>query len=188
MILERPHRTAVVISRRAGVIVSSPDRAPVLIQRSQQSIVINRTRSAPVVNRVHRPVVINGGNQGPEGIQGIPGGTAGQILQAIAGVDLGGHRAIFIDEGLAFYADADMASAERVAGITLGAAADSELANYQTAGEITEPSWNWNEGPVFLGLNGLLTQTPPSTGAIIELGVALNATRLLVRIQRPIFL
>ncbi|MGH8429357.1 MAG: hypothetical protein ACREUF_03040, partial [Solimonas sp.] len=84
----------------------------------------------------------------------------------------------------------DPANADSVLGLTVYAQATPGLdALIQTAGEMTDPAWSWapNE-PVFLGSGETpLTQTPPATGAIVELGPALTATSLLIRIQRAIF-
>lgn len=185
-------QVSVVAVESLSVVLGEAGQPPIVIapvERSEVAAVVELTQ---LVEHTERPVVhVAGGNQGPagaQGLQGIPGATAGQILQAVAGATLGGHRAIFIDAGRAQYADSAAPSAERVAGITLGAAAEDAVVNYQTAGAITEPSWNWNEGPVFLGANGMLTQTPPSSGAVVELGVALAPTTIIVRIGPAVFL
>ena len=74
-------------------------------------------------------------------------------------------------------------------GITTGAAAAGDAINVQASGEMTEVSWNWTPGlPVFLGTNGLLTQTPPVSGFQLVLGVAISPTKLAINIKQPIVL
>ena len=115
-----------------------------------------------------------------------PGAT--QAITLVAGEALGGHRAVYVaGDGSARHASASLpATAAALAGITTGAATVGEAVAVQTAGRIVEPSWAWTPGPVYLGASGLLTQTPPAMGAVKEIGVALAATELLIRIQPEI--
>ncbi|MDP2786260.1 MAG: hypothetical protein Q8O38_16955 [Sulfurimicrobium sp.] len=129
--------------------------------------------------------------QGPPGPQGIPGPTGGSALQYLAGIALGGHRMVVLDDaGLAIYADKSIpAHAGKVLGMTTGAANPGELATIQTGGEMTEPSWSWllNQ-PIYLGANGLLTQTPPVTGISLIVGFPITATKVFISIKQLIFL
>lgn len=129
------------------------------------------------------------GAQGPPGAQG-PSGALAQSLQYPAGEALGGSRAVYLaGDGSFWYADNQDASAIAVAGITSGAVSLGETATAQYAGEMVEPSWSWTpEQPVYLGASGQLTQTPPPSGTVVELGVALTATKMLVRIQISLLL
>jgi hypothetical protein len=125
---------------------------------------------------------------GIKGDTGQDGSSLAATFTRIAGETLGGHRLVWINNNQAFYASADEVSAELVSGITTGAVSSGALATIQSSGEIEEPSWSWAEGVVYLGLNGQLTQTPPTTHVNTEIGVALAATKLLVRVQRAIYL
>lgn len=42
--------------------------------------------------------------------------------------------------------------------------------------------------PIFLGTNGGLTQSAPTTGFLLQVGVAITSTKMLVSIDDPIFL
>jgi hypothetical protein len=54
---------------------------------------------------------------------------------------------------------------------------------------IDEPSWNWEpQGLLFLGSNGLLTQTAPTSGMLFCLGFAVTETRAFIRPRDPIIL
>ena len=100
-----------------------------------------------------------------------------------------GHRIVCLNStGQAVYADKDfLATVQQVLGLTTGAALSGTSATLIPAGEITEPSWSLEPSmPVYLGNNGLLTQAVPATGAILQVGVALAATRLLIDMKMPI--
>ena len=109
-------------------------------------------------------------------------------VDKIAGEILGGNRAVRIDTatGKAVYADnTDTNTAEDVIGITRGAAILNATVTITLFGEMTEGSWAWTPGGIiYLSTTGQLTQTPPVSGALIELGVAETATSILIRIQR----
>lgn len=110
-----------------------------------------------------------------------------------AGADLGGHRAVYLDssELLQYATNADPALGERVLGITSGAIANGATGVVLRTGEITEPSWNWTLGlPIFLGVNGQLTQTRPTTSGSFVLQVAfpIAPTKVFVDIKQAIFI
>jgi hypothetical protein len=74
-------------------------------------------------------------------------------------------------------------------GISVTAAAPAALVRVQHIGEIEDGSWSWTPGaPVFCGPLGTLTQVMPSTDYALVVGEAVTASRLVVRIQGPIFL
>lgn len=117
------------------------------------------------------------------------GGSLGLAFEATAGEAIGGHRAVILDaDGLAFYASQDdpthMGS---VAGVSQGAVVLNDAVSIMAKGRLIEPTWAWTPYlPIFLGLNGLLTQTPPVTGFLLVLGSALDATTMLVNPSSPI--
>jgi hypothetical protein len=121
---------------------------------------------------------------GPQGPAGEP---ANSFITVTAGESVGGHRAICLKSGLAMHANADsLPDAEAVIGITLSAAPLSGSLQVQRQGIITEPTWAWSAGPVFLAGAGLLTQAAPSAGVLLQVGTALSPTQLDVRIGTPI--
>lgn len=116
--------------------------------------------------------------------QPYSGGSGETTVNITAGENLGGHRAV-LATGL--YADSGALSTALVIGITTSATAIGETAALRVSGEVTEVSWNWDVSkPVYLGLTGLLTQTVPTTGVIVEIGKPTAATKLLIEIQQPI--
>lgn len=136
-------------------------------------------------------VLLEASRQGPPGPPGAPGQGGVSYVTFTASGALGGHRAVRASfANRAVYADHDdVASASSVLGITLGAADDGTQVNVAASGEIIEPSWAWVvDKPIFVGVNGVLTQTPPPTGFLLVVGVATSATSMLVSIKQPIVL
>lgn len=85
------------------------------------------------------------------------------------------------------YADKDIPEhAGLVFGVTKGASSTGEMAHVQIHGMMTEPSWNWTPGPVFLGNNGMLTQDLPTTGFTLQVGSATSPQTLFINIQTPV--
>lgn len=130
---------------------------------------------------------------GLQGLQGPPGATviSGAILPKTAGENLGGNRVVIIStDGKAYYADrTNPEHTHKVLGITTGAVNIGESASIQTFGEMTEGSWNWDvTKPLFVGTNGLMTQTAPSSGFVLEIGVPLTPTSIFIDIGKPIIL
>lgn len=125
-------------------------------------------------------LVGRGGLPGTPGPKGDPGFSGLQTIQRLASTPLGGHRAVKIEGGSALYASNDEMSAPLVVGLTLGAVLAGDFAQILFHGEVDEPTWSWNPGPIFLGLEGQLTQTPPLSGHLIQVGTALSATTLII--------
>ena len=124
----------------------------------------------------------------PQGPAGPPGtGT----FQKIAGENLGGHRVVTSDaSGNAVYASAsEVAHANRILGITIGAALSGGTADIMAEGAMDMAGWTWNTTlPVFLGENGNMTQSPPTSGFICIVGFPQTPTKLYVRISQSIIL
>ncbi|HRO02418.1 MAG TPA: hypothetical protein PLS69_02285 [Terricaulis sp.] len=131
--------------------------------------------------------IVNGGARGPAGPAGAPGGAS---FARIASVALGGHRVVraLPNDEVAYASSADPTHADLIIGITTGAANESEEISVAAGGEITEGSWTWTPGPVFCGVNGVLTQTPPASGFIRQIGTADAPDRLIIDLRPPIYL
>ena len=118
-----------------------------------------------------------------------PPGISGGLITKIAGADLSALRGVRADaDGKAVYCDAaDAADADSAIGITQTAAAAGGAVTVVANGRMTDANWDWTPGrPVFLGSNGALTQTAPTTGFVQQLGVADSAISMIVGIQKAI--
>lgn len=106
-------------------------------------------------------------------------------LSLVAGTNISALRAVTTNgSGEAVYASNDTLSNAQVVGLTVNAANSGNNVTIKTNGVITDASWNWTKGTVYLGTNGQLTQTAPSGGAVIvHVGKALTATKLQVDID-----
>jgi hypothetical protein len=102
-----------------------------------------------------------------------------------------GHRAMCgTGDGHVRYASsADVADANAVIGISLHAADAGAMVSIQYAGTLVEPTWNWlPQLPIFCGVAGVLTQTPPAAGFCLILGVATAPTAIAVSIKQPVII
>ena len=125
--------------------------------------------------------------------QGLQGAAGISTLSLIAAANLSGHRLCRADlTGKAEYSDNTvLIDAGMTIGVTTGAALIGALATLQTFGEMSDVSFSFTPGAaIYVGTNGMLTQTPPSGGAAFSqiIGVAITATSLFLNIQLPIIL
>jgi hypothetical protein len=132
-------------------------------------------------------VMLYNGLPGPRGLPG-PQGTAIVVSSYSAGEILSGHRAVRVGaDGKAYYASsASPEQAGFVVGVTVGAASMGAPVQVQAFGELTEPSWDWVPGPVWLGADGQLTQTPVLSGLLQRMGTAVSATTLFIDVDEAI--
>ena len=126
---------------------------------------------------------------GPQGPPGEPGDLI--ATDHLAGEALGGNRGVIVgNDNKIYYADqSNLTHFNRVLGITTGAAVQDDPASVRVGGIMAEPSWTWDlDKFIYLGINGLLTQTPPGTGFLLEMGWPINPTSMMVDIKLPLFL
>lgn len=131
---------------------------------------------------------------GPPGPPGEDGKSGALAFSYLAAVPISGHRLVMLNrDGRLVYASAgELAHADRVLGVTTAAAAAGDSVVVQRAGELTEPSWSWEvDLPIYLGLDGALTQEPPATPASkfsLVVGVPVTPTTVFFNIGFPIAL
>lgn len=140
------------------ILTDQPTRDVIVTQNAIPQIQIQTCAQGPV---------------GPRGEQGLPGASGSQ--QLVAAMDLGGHRVIAIDSsGQAIYADNRDTTAYRVQGISSTAAVTGDMITVLSRGTLNYPANNLiPDEPIFLGQDGFLTQIPPSTGYLKQLGFAI---------------
>lgn len=90
---------------------------------------------------------------------------------------VGAYRAVGYD-GL--YTQPDVDSLATYAGVTRMATIVGDPINVVRSGLITEGAWNWTpNAPMFIGVDGVLTQTQPTAGnPVRRIGWAISATEL----------
>lgn len=116
------------------------------------------------------------------------------FLNRIAAVSLGGHRIVRAVNGIEVdYADNTVeAHGDVLLGISLNAATAGAPVRVQTEGELEHGGWSWvPEQPIWLGTNGLPTQTPPDSPVArfsVRIAFAMTATKIFIEIEEPVFL
>jgi hypothetical protein len=97
------------------------------------------------------------------------------------------HR--FVTDGAEYVSSGHTFDANRVLGMTLNAANAGDIVTVAVLGFVSEPTWNLTPDlPIYLGDDGYMTQTPPTEGFHLTLGVALSPTSIYIDIDVPIFL
>jgi hypothetical protein len=176
---------AVVTPQPEVTVVEVPTVVAVTSSQAAAVAVVQVPTVVEVAGAEAAVVVAAPGPQGPPGPVGPPGsagGTSGQIrLSATAGVTLSGHRAVTqAPDGTLFYAsNTEVGHVHAPIWLTLGAAIAGSSVEVLTYGVVSEPSWSWTPGPLYLGANGLITQVPPTApGAVFiaQIGVAISPT------------
>ena len=103
----------------------------------------------------------------------------------VASTSLSALRCITTDgSGLAKYATPDSLANAVVIGISTTAANTGENITIKTSGQLTDASWTWTKGAIYLGSNGVLTQTAPTGGnVIVHVAKAITATTIIIDID-----
>jgi hypothetical protein len=167
-------RTVLQLVRRTGSAAT--------VERTAQTVDTKRFATVQQVESVNRVTQVDNNR--------VQGDTGSDDLQLVAGMNLGGERVVIDTPTGAIYADSsNLAHANCVVGVTLNSALHNDIVNVRSENELEEPSWSWTPGaPIYLGLNGLMTQVQPSTGFNLQLGYAVTATRIYISIGVPILL
>ena len=117
---------------------------------------------------------------GPRGPQGLDNGD----FSLVAGEALSGQKVVRCVDGELFYASADDAThLGKVVGITTMAAILGDPVDIRTVGYMTDPSFNFVDGPIYLGLNGALTQSYDVGAFMQQVATQLSATEIFVTIN-----
>lgn len=130
--------------------------------------------------------VVTAGTQGPEGPQGPAGAGGASSFSKTAGGSITIYKMLAVQNtGDVVHADKDTASDEdRLVGIALGNATIGNPVNVQNTGEVTNALWAWSVGaPIYLGVNGSLTQTKPTSGFVLRIGLPSGTDRMVLDID-----
>jgi hypothetical protein len=107
-------------------------------------------------------------------------------LTRVAGGALSGQRVVSANSvGEVEYTNiTSLLSVQGILGITETAVSLGANVSVITSGYIREPTWSWTTNlPIFLLGTGLMTQTVPTTGYVIQLGVPVSSIEMLVDIK-----
>lgn len=136
--------------------------------------------------------VVNGAGQGPPGPAGPQGlqGTNASVFSASAGVTISAQTAVALINGVVVPAqNTVLEQFGNVVGVSQNGGVPGTLINIQQSGEISLSSWAWTlNKPVYVGPNGPLTQTAPTSGFLQIVGIPITPTSLSIGLQPPIIL
>lgn len=76
---------------------------------------------------------------------------------------------------------------DKIIGIAVNDALTGVSVDVQFSGTLTDASWSWSSGNVFLGADSNLTQTAPTTGIYCIIGKAISATTIIVDIKQAVW-
>lgn len=164
------------------------DRRTVAAIAGNRNATVVQPGVTPVTVASRDTVVRAGSAMGMQGPQG-PAGAA--TFDAVAAIDLSYPRVVALDgAGNAYYPDlTNRDDVSRIAGVTAHAAVAGTAVQITTSYDFTEVAWNWAPGRLYCALTGGgITQTAPSTGAIVEVARVVSPTTIRVGIQPAILI
>lgn len=125
----------------------------------------------------------------------VNGGTGHNKLissDLIADIDLGVHRIVStvstLSDHVTYASNNNLNQYNTVIGITKTSVLAGRSVEVIHEGIVSDSGWNWHQGPIFLGINGLLTQTAPTSGFILCVGTAISSTKIKFNINTAIIL
>lgn len=114
-----------------------------------------------------------------------PASAAGTLqLTFVSQGAVSAHRLVYAGATGLEVADKDVLDQQsKLVGVTItSAAASGESVIVVTEGKITDPSFTFIPGPIWLGNAGVLTQVKPLTGLLIQVAVAISDTIININI------
>lgn len=177
--------TAEIIEVPEQTIVYETTEVPSVVEVPNTTEVLTQDNTSEIIEVGEQILIETAGQQGPPG----PPGT-GIALVYTAATAISGHTVITLDaEGNALPADpTNLAHANTITGISIGAATAGGQVTAITSGSLAHSGWAFTPGlPVFVGLGGVVTQSPPAAVWQKAIGVARGATVIVVELQPAIF-
>jgi hypothetical protein len=124
------------------------------------------------------------------------GASFNQNPQAIISTEIAGTAllalrvCVFNAQNRLIYANAsDRSHANRIAGLTIAAAAQGGSVRLLRQGLWTSDSWNWQDAVILLGENGILTNEMPTVGGFyIQIAQRQTATSIFFNPAQPILI
>lgn len=121
-----------------------------------------------------------------QGVQGVPGPAGGAQFDAIAVGSVNANTVVCAVAGGVSNPDiTNPLDVLSIVGIATVAGSGGQTLTVMALGPLTVSGANFSLGPVYCGTGGVLTQTLPGVGAILQVGVATSSTTLQVAIQQP---
>lgn len=162
------------------VIIKEPTTT-VVVTAPQTVVAETAENNQVVVQGTPNQVIVSAG--GPQGPPGAAGATNSLFDSFLAAENLSGHRIVIRQaDGAVRYASNDLLTdINGPLWMTTEAVLTGTLVNVLFTGVFNEPSWSWTPGqPIYLGVNGVMTQTIPVNPAVflVQIGYATSATSI----------
>lgn len=145
-------------------------------------------QSVVVTTRTVEREIVSAGAQGPRGAIGPIGPEGGTGFTRIASVTISALRIVWeAADGTIRpldYRDAD--NITRLVGIAIGSGDTGVTIAIQRSGPLDAAGLGLTPGLVWLGIDGALTQTPPTDGYDVLIGYVVAPSRLYLDIQPPV--
>ncbi|HEY9696747.1 MAG TPA: hypothetical protein V6D10_05760 [Trichocoleus sp.] len=112
------------------------------------------------------------------------------LPETTAAIDLSALRVLReVEEGLLYASSDDALQAFQVVGLSLKAVEQGNRTSPLIQGRVSDSGWNWQPGqPIYLGIAGMMSQSAPAIGFILQVGTAKSPTEIDFEIQEPWFL
>jgi hypothetical protein len=172
--------TIEIITDNAIVIEVIDSKNVIEITESASKIVEIQTQQSDALEIIENSTdvieIVQKGAQGGKG-------DAGGVVEVTFGENISAYRCVYLnDDNEAMILDVeDVENSTAFAGVTKRAQVTGEINDIQFLGYMTNSSWNFTANlPVFLGANGIVTQTIPTTGFTLRLGFAATSTSVLL--------
>ena len=115
-----------------------------------------------------------------------PNGNATLAQTATAGGTISALKCVKVFNGTASVVSSNtVVDAGSVVGVATVAGTIGSTITIQTAGPLTDPSFNFVEGQIWCGADGSLTQTPPASGFTQVIGTSEGTHTIQIDVQQP---
>jgi len=162
--------TSVIVDLQPGEILVMPEDSQVVVSEIELT-----------------EVLIAPGEQGPPGPPGPAGGGGDEYVTRTAGETISANLVMYDRAGHVYPLSQDDAeNIYAILGLSVSAGQLGAQISVQRSGTVTDSGWTWAYGRVYLGANGQLTQTPPTSGFSVLIGFAATATSINLSINDPI--
>lgn len=139
----------------------------------------------------------NSGPQGIPGVQGTPGASLGGSNRiefiVTAGFNISGHRLVvprMLDDSVRYADNTVSEELSKPIWLTNNSSLAGEQLVVISNGPVTDSSWDWNTGSLYLGENGYITQIVPVSPAkyLIQVGYVINPQTIYINRSHTIIL
>lgn len=174
--LVEEQRTVSPVTGRTMTLTDA-SRTSTIVRPSRALSITRTTRTTTPVSPVRTISVV-------QGARGATGETGNSTETVTAGETISALKPIAIIDGEAVVASHSTSAHKGfLGGISITSATSGNNVNVRTAGQIQDDSWNWDVAIpwIFVG-NGILTQTPPTSGWLQSVARVESADTIFVQL------